>query len=164
VINWLTELYKEKTMIVSKSRCVAIALGVLLAGFGAPRAMAQDGEPVQEDLLVLKGTEDLRGYGPLTFRIVSKSKVQMIDKDGTNPGVWEVNGNRIRLFFYDGSVVYEGSVNGNSVSGTATNGKTKWNWRVQTQGTNDSGDSTVEENLPPARMPAPVPPHSSRRK
>lgn len=72
------------------------------------------------------GTESLAGYGKVSFNFQPGGNVTMIDRDGTTPGNYNQNGNNISLAF--GPVTYTGTVNGNTMSGTASNGQTTWTW------------------------------------
>jgi hypothetical protein len=76
------------------------------------------------------GTEDLGGYGKLAFRLVGGNRVVMEDKDGATEGTWEQKGMAVTLRFYNRSVVYTGTIQQTTMSGTATNGRITWNWSV----------------------------------
>src|SRR5262249_23039998 len=83
------------------------------------------------------GSETLRGYGKLDFQFAGGGQVTMIDKDGRTPGTFTQNGNSITMRF--GIVTYTGNINGQSMSGTATNTKDTWNWTVTKQGGGGGG-------------------------
>jgi pilus assembly protein CpaB len=82
---------------------------------------------------VWSGSETLAGYHKLTFHLLPGQKAVMDDRDGSHDGTWVQSGNQITLRFYSGSVVYTGTVNGSAMSGTAFNGRTRWNWTVSRQ-------------------------------
>jgi hypothetical protein len=82
---------------------------------------------------IWSGTEDLTGYGKLASRFAGGNRVVMQDRDGATEGTWEQRGNTVTLRFYDGSVVYTGTMSGTVLSGTATNGRTTWGWTVTRQ-------------------------------
>jgi hypothetical protein len=125
--------------------------GVLAAGLICSiAAIPVHAQATQEKALLGVGDEDLPGYGRLTFRFlpaqivkmtdndatersVSFRPVEMTDKDGIQWGTWHFNGDQVQLFFYDDTVVYRGTIKGNRVSGTATNGRVTWNWSVKLQ-------------------------------
>jgi hypothetical protein len=105
------------------------------------------------------GHETLGGYGSLRFAF-SGSGVTMYDKDGATSGTWEQNGQSITMRFYQGTVVYSGTMGGQvcnyrtsffknsddfyvfsvgvacrgaTMSGTARNSKGRtWNWSMAT--------------------------------
>jgi hypothetical protein len=76
------------------------------------------------------GSESLQGYARLEFRFEAHGKVTMIDTDGSHPGTYTQQGNTVTLRFYDGGVVYSGTINGTVLAGTAQNGKATWNFTV----------------------------------
>ncbi|SRR6266545_2957104 len=76
------------------------------------------------------GSEDLGGYGRLAFRFLSSKRVVMIDSDGKTEGKWSQKGSQVTLSFDAGQLVYTGTFNGPTLSGTASNGRTTWNWTV----------------------------------
>jgi hypothetical protein len=80
---------------------------------------------------VFSGQEDLGGYGKLVFQLSSEGRVIMIDKDGRSEGSWARQGSQVELTFYDGKVVYTGTRQGATLSGTASNGRATWNWSVR---------------------------------
>jgi hypothetical protein len=76
------------------------------------------------------GSEDLTGYDRLRFSFVSSTQVVMYDAKETVPGTWTRTGSSITMHFFDGSVVYEGNVYGDGMSGNGNNGGDRWYWRV----------------------------------
>jgi hypothetical protein len=85
------------------------------------------------------GSEDLTGYDRLRFSFVSSTQVVMYDAKETVPGTWTLTGSSITMRFFDGSVVYEGNVYGDGMSGNGDNGGDRWFWRV----TQDNSDLPV---------------------
>jgi hypothetical protein len=81
--------------------------------------------------IVCVGVEDLPGYGKLVFSFLPKGQVIMSDVEGTALGSWSLQGNVIRLTFHNGTVVYEGMIQGEEIAGRATNGRAMWSWRVR---------------------------------
>jgi hypothetical protein len=85
----------------------------------------------------LVGTEDLAGFGKLTFELYDDGRVTMTDAKDTTDGIWRQQGNQYTLSFAGGSVVYTGTQNGATISGTATSPSPRqgvrqsWDWRVQ---------------------------------
>lgn len=77
------------------------------------------------------GSETLADYGKLTFQMNPGGRAVMIDAKETSEGTWQQTGNQITLRFYDGRVVYTGTLNGSSLSGSASNGRTQWNFTVR---------------------------------
>lgn len=57
------------------------------------------------------GYETLGGYGNLRF-VFTNSGVTMYDKDGATPGTWQQNGESLTMWFYNGTVVYSGTIQG----------------------------------------------------
>lgn len=76
------------------------------------------------------GTESLQGYSRLEFRFEADGKVTMIDADGSQSGAYSQQGNTVTLQFYNGTVVYTGTLNGTTLAGTASNGKSSWDFNV----------------------------------
>jgi hypothetical protein len=83
--------------------------------------------------VVWSGVEGLAGYGKLAFRFLDDRRVVMEDRDGSTEGAWELKRNTVTLRFYNGSVVYTGTLRQAVLSGTATNGRTTWSWTVTRQ-------------------------------
>jgi len=77
------------------------------------------------------GSETLENYGRLEFRFSSDTQVTMIDAKETVPGTYMRNGNQITMTFFDGEVVYTGTVSGQTMSGTARNPGSTWSWTVK---------------------------------
>jgi hypothetical protein len=79
------------------------------------------------------GNENLQGYGRLEFRFQDGGQATMVDKDGATPGTYVVQGNNVTLTFANGAVIYNGTLNGQSIAGTAYNAKSpekRWNFSV----------------------------------
>lgn len=77
------------------------------------------------------GSETLANYGRLEFRFQANGQVIMIDTQGSHPGTYTVQGNRVTLTF--GGVVYNGTLNGSTLSGFAYNvgnAQQKWTFSV----------------------------------
>ncbi len=87
---------------------------------------------------VWAGKETLAGFGRLEFRFLTPDGLAMTDAKQTFPGMYQVNGQKILIRFGEGTS-YTGSINGQTMSGTAQefNPKTKrlvrWNWTVSRQ-------------------------------
>lgn len=99
----------------------------------APAAQAPVAAPAVNPGLVNTtwvGSENLGGYGRLEFRFQANGQVTMIDSDGTQQGTCTVAGNTVTLRFYQGTVVYTGTLTGQGLAGTATNGKSTWKFAV----------------------------------
>lgn len=85
------------------------------------------------------GNENLAGFGKLSFDLYSNGVAVMIDAQATTEGLWRQDGNQFTLSFVNGAVVYTGTLNGTTLSGTATSpaarqqGVRSWNWNVQQQ-------------------------------
>ncbi len=99
------------------------------------------------------GSETLGGYGRLTFRF-SGGSVQMIDAKDVVNGSYSHSGGQVTLSFYNNNVIYRGTVSGNSMSGSATNGRVNWSWSVS-----HSGGGTGFGGGQRARMPVAAPVH-----
>jgi len=78
------------------------------------------------------GSENLQGYGRLSFQFSPGGRVTMIDTRETTAGSWTQAGQSVTLQFYSGNVLYTGTTSGNTMSGTARNvkGKTTWAWSL----------------------------------
>jgi hypothetical protein len=77
------------------------------------------------------GSETLADYGKLTFQMSSGGRAVMRDAKETSEGTWQQSGNQVTLRFYNGRVVYTGTVNGSNLSGSANNGRTQWNFTMR---------------------------------
>ncbi|MBI2805261.1 MAG: hypothetical protein HYX68_09815 [Planctomycetes bacterium] len=99
----------------------------LLANLGA---LAHAGETsVQSRTTIWVGTENLQGYGRLEFQFSDGGRVLMIDARENSNGSFTRNGSSITLTF-PGRAVYYGTINGNSMSGTARDSTRTWSWSV----------------------------------
>lgn len=78
------------------------------------------------------GNETLAGFGPLRFVFKTADAVDMHDAQGLTPGSYNRNAQRVMLTF-PGNVTYNGEINGDTMSGTATNGQKNWTWSVTRQ-------------------------------
>ena len=93
--------------------------------------------PLSKDARRLTGTETLAGYGRLSFELHKDGRVVMTDAKDTAEGVWRRQGNQYTLSFANGAIVYVGTENGTTISGTASGpaarqaGRQTWNWSVQ---------------------------------
>jgi hypothetical protein len=77
------------------------------------------------------GSEDLNGYGKLTFHFVDAKHVTMYDARNTVQGRWEPGGgNTVYLYFYNDQCVYRGTLTGNTLSGTARSANALWSWKT----------------------------------
>lgn len=82
------------------------------------------------------GSETLPGYGELSFTTYSNGRAVMVDAKSTTEGVWRQQGNQVALSFANGAVVYTGTLDGTTLSGTATTAAAReqarrsWNWTV----------------------------------
>lgn len=76
------------------------------------------------------GSENLGGYGALRFTLHANGAATMVDADGTTHGSWGQSGKRVTLRFYDGTVVYHGTLDEETISGTAHNRTRTWSWSV----------------------------------
>ena len=74
------------------------------------------------------GSEDLQGYGQLTFQIQG-SRVTMIDAQGSHAGSVTRSGSQVTLHF-PGIATYTGVMNGQEMSGNARDSTRVWNWSV----------------------------------
>ena len=109
------------------------------------------------------GKETLPGYGPLSFRFMGNGQVTMTDKDGVQQGKYMQQGAAIALQFVNGSVIYNGSINGQTMQGTASNGKNNWSWNL-TNGAQPTQGLNPQMNQPQGPMPpAPMPPRPKKK-
>lgn len=96
------------------------------------------------------GSEDLKGFGKLSFQFGAGAQVTMFDVEGVTPGNFTLNGNSVTLQF-PGGVSYTGTVDGTTMSGTATNGANNWTWTTS----NPNGGAPPAKKGPPAKLPFP---------
>ncbi|MBI2807683.1 MAG: caspase family protein [Planctomycetes bacterium] len=80
------------------------------------------------------GTEDLAGFGLLTFRLYAGGKAAMIDRAGTTLGTWQQDASQMTLHFSNGRIVYSGTISGARLAGNARNERTTWSWSVSRAG------------------------------
>lgn len=104
--------------------CVKIsaALAILLVGVSLAAAQPSALPLAGQDTAKVAGTEwngseSLDQYGKLTFRFTTADEVVMIDAHSQISGSYTQDGAAVRITF--GDCVYEGSINGNVLSGTA---------------------------------------------
>jgi hypothetical protein len=97
-------------------------------------AVAGPRVPVEFVGTTWSGREELAGYGKMSFRFLKGNRVVMQDAKDSSEGTWQRKGNKLTLKFNDGRVVYQGTVSGTSLSGTASNGRNSWTWSVRLQG------------------------------
>src|SRR5262245_45645717 len=119
------------------TRCVMVALSACFLGLALPCfAGAQSGPGGAKALggSVWSGSEDLGGYGALQFAFSAGGKVIMTDARERVSGTYTQTGAQVRLAFFYGRVVYNGTVNGQQMTGSASNGKTDWKWSVRRLG------------------------------
>jgi hypothetical protein len=107
-----------------------------------PFAGAQDA-PTGLGGSVWSGSEDLGGYGALQFEFFAGGKVVMTDARDRVSGTYTQAGAQVRLAFFNGRVVYSGTVSGQQMTGSAGNGKSDWKWSVRRRG----GAATADEDL-----------------
>jgi hypothetical protein len=74
------------------------------------------------------GSETLANHGKLRFDFSGGDRVTMIDQYGKMDGTYVQNGAAITLRF--GICAYTGSVNGQTMSGVASNTMQRWKWTV----------------------------------
>jgi hypothetical protein len=112
------------------SLCRSFVCAGLLAGLTATAAVAQ--QPAALAGTLWFGSEELQGFGALAFKFGPQGKVTMTDTSGDSEGTYEQRGQDVRLAFFGGAVVYQGKINGNAMSGAATNIKDnrRWTWKV----------------------------------
>lgn len=85
------------------------------------------------------GTENLAGYGKLSFAMYPGGRAVMTDAKDTVEGTWTKTGNQITLAFFNNSVIYAGTLNGATLSGTASSpgprmeARRTWNFSVKAQ-------------------------------
>lgn len=85
------------------------------------------------------GTETLAGFGKLSFALYPDGRAIMVDAKETTEGIWQRNDNQFTLSFYNGSVIYTGTLNGATLSGAATSpsarmdARKSWTWTVKMQ-------------------------------
>jgi hypothetical protein len=72
------------------------------------------------------GSETLSNYGPVTFRFLSATAVDMVDRDGTSRGSYTINGDEVTMTF--GGATYRGVLQGQTLSGTGRNESRGLSW------------------------------------
>ena len=89
---------------------------------------------------VWDGSETLPGYGKLRFQFISNTQAIMVDARDTLRGTFLHTANNVTLVF-PGNVTYNGRINGNNMSGNATNGKDNWTWTLNRTGGTGGGQA-----------------------
>lgn len=85
--------------------------------------------PVKLPGSTFTGSENLNGYGALTFEFLDERRVIMKDAKERVEGRWEqAGGGTIYLYFYNDQCVYRGELTGNVLRGTARSGPSLWSW------------------------------------
>jgi hypothetical protein len=110
------------------------------AGNGAPAPNAKPAQPVELKSNIVgttwTGTENLPGFGKLTFTFHTGGAATMIDAKGQTDGTWTQNGNDVTISF--NGCVYQGRITGQTISGSgritagAQSGQT-WSFQVTVQ-------------------------------
>ena len=131
-------------------RLATIAV-IALASLVASRA---DAQTINMPNTVWTGSETLPGYGKLAFQFKANNQVTMIDAKETSHGQWTIKDNKIVLSFYNGGTAYIGGLNGYTLSGKASNGKTMWDWTVTLA---NPPQQAPQEAPPQHPQPAPMP-------
>jgi S1-C subfamily serine protease len=114
-------LLKSTVWVIARHE-VGVAMGAAPGPPAGPEALRLLGQ--------WSGSENLAGFGNLRFNFVSSTAVFMHDAKETIMGNWSLQGVNVTLRFYNGTVVYTGQINGQTISGSASNGKDRWTWSV----------------------------------
>lgn len=85
-------------------------------------------QPVQRHTIWV-GSETLGGYGRLEFHFYDNGTAMMVDARETSSGTYTRIGSSIALTF-PGIATYSGTMNGNTMSGTARDDTRTWTWSV----------------------------------
>ncbi|MFO0867038.1 MAG: pentapeptide repeat-containing protein [Gemmataceae bacterium] len=122
---------------------------------GAPNQPANPPVGPKAGRTVLRGEEDLPGFGPLAFDLDGSGKVEMRDASKQiSRGEYRIAGNRYAMSFP--GCVYEGTANGATVVGNARNDKGEvWNFKVSIEGAQPA--VPVVDPAPPAPPITPGP-------
>lgn len=80
---------------------------------------------------VLDGSENLSGYGKLSFDLLPNGRAVMHDTQGATEGTWFQQGGRITLRFFNGRVTYRGLSQNGQINGTASNERSTWSWSAR---------------------------------
>lgn len=107
---------------------VLLAMVVVFAG-SQMEAKAQPGGPNLE-MTSWFGQEQLEGYGRLEFFLRGNGVATMVDAEGSTRGTYQHQGNRVILTFHNGGVVYEGTIQGNTLSGRGRTAQGNWTFSV----------------------------------
>lgn len=127
------------------------------------RANAQPTEVSKPSALVgtqWSGTEDLAGFGKLTFQFLKDGKAIMIDTAGTTEGTYELADDVVVISFKDGEISYAGKIKGNTLSGAASSKQpATWTWKVTQVVAQAAANNPAPaaSNGPPAGAPAVAP-------
>jgi len=109
-----------------------LTAAVCLAAAPAP-ALAQQPTPSVVNT-TWAGSEDLAGFGKLTFIFQGNGSAVMVDARSTVTGSWSQNGRTVEIRF--ANCVYVGTINGTLLSGSAVytsgpNQGLQWSFVVQ---------------------------------
>jgi Caspase domain len=103
---------------------------------GRPVLAAAQPQPT-ESATHWSGSEDLANFGKLAFATYANGRAVMVDAHNTTEGIWRKQGNQITLSFANGAIVYTGTLNGTTLSGTASSPASRqtankaWTWTVK---------------------------------
>jgi hypothetical protein len=109
------------------------------AGNGVPAPAGNAGQAPQQHTAAKNvagstwtGSENLPGYGKLTFAFRAGGAVTMFDAKGETQGTWTQSGDQVAIRF--NGCVYQGRINGQTLSGSGrlTQGQT-WTFQVTLQ-------------------------------
>jgi len=75
------------------------------------------------------GSENLNGYGKLTFKFLANGKAVMIDSQSTVQGSYTMTGNQVTIQL-PGVAVYQGTINGDAFTGTGKDDTRTWSFNV----------------------------------
>ncbi|MBM3995975.1 MAG: hypothetical protein FJ303_17765 [Planctomycetes bacterium] len=135
---------------------IAVCAGAMLLAIQPIEALAQSGGPRLERSRWV-GQEQLEGYGDLEFVFRASGVVIMIDTDGANQGTYRQVGTDVVMTFYDGRVVYQGRMQGNTMTGTGRNARGSWSFTVTLNGS-ENPQPPSPPPLPPSPPPQPPSP------
>src|SRR5207253_173413 len=71
------------------------------------------------------GSENLAGYGKLTFVLQPGGKATMYDAKNTVPGTWSQNGSQVTI---EVGATYHGTIHGNVLSGQGNGTSNPWSF------------------------------------
>jgi hypothetical protein len=127
----------------------------LLAGGGIQQPGFNQGVGQLSSLAIgtWTGTENLQGFGKITFQLMPNGKAIMVDAQNTVPGSWVANGNQVTINLGK-YATYQGTILGNTFSGQGISATSTWAFNT-TKSTPGPSNPFASQPPPYSQPPSP---------